>query len=273
MAKKEKNWLIFPSVHSESHSDAVEAAMLAKAQTLFGEDESFKFFLLTGNFLGTHGYTYSALRQWPGAIKPESTKSRRPVLDAQFACLSIYLSGLVSMQGDYNQVYKDLMGVLQKSGREDLADIVEEKLPFVSMPPKQMLKEGQTPISPYYVIKMDDDMLLGELYPSVQLTELAESIRSRYFVFFSFQGFSAFGFFDNLPDVRKFGFNATPKEFEGTPDEAGIMAFIEKDVENLKDLFSAFVTVYNNSLMIQYKIDDYESLLDRILETKMEGLD
>jgi hypothetical protein len=272
MAKKQ-NWLIFPSVHSERHSEKVEAALLAKAQELFGEDESFKFFLLTGNFLGTHGYTYSALRQWPGAIKPESGKSRRPVLDAQFACLSIYLSGLVSMQVDYNEIYKELMVVLEKSGREDLADIVEEKLPFVSMPPKQMLKEGQTPITPYYIIKNDDDMLLGEMYPSVQLTEIAETIRSRYFVFFSYQGFSAFGFFDNLPEVTHFGFGVVPKEFDKTQDEDGITEFIEKDVENLKDLFAAFITVYNNSLMIQYMIDDYESLLNRILEYKMEGLD
>ncbi|HME52864.1 MAG TPA: hypothetical protein VKM55_11650 [Candidatus Lokiarchaeia archaeon] len=275
MAKKGsgESWLIFPSVHSTEHSQAVEDALVKKAQELFGEieGENFKFFLLTGGFLGSFGFTYSSVRYWPGTIRPEAKKSsRRPVIDAVFSCLAIYLSGLVAYQTDYDQAYAEILDVLEKAGRPDLADIVEEKLPFVSMPPKQMLKEGQTPVTPYYLIKNDEEILLAELYPSVQLTEIVDSIRSRYMVFFSYQGFTAYGFFDNLPENARFGFGTPAKNFEGMPDENGILQFIEKDVENLKDLFVALVIAHSNSMLMQYKIEDYESLLNKILEYKME---
>lgn len=276
MAKKSKDWLIFPEVHSELHSEAVESALIKKAQEIFGKgdgDDTFKFFLLTGNFLGTHGFTYSAVRYWPGAVKPESKKSgRRPVLDATFSCIAIYLSGLVNYQADYDAAYEEIKNLLENNGRPDLAEIISEKLPFVSLPPKEMLKEGQTPVTPYYLIKHDEQMLLAELYSSVQLTEIAESIRSRYFVFFSHEGYSAFGFFDNLPEHASFGFDTPPREFEGEPDEQAIIDFINNDCSSLKDLFSAFISVYNNGFLIQYKIDDYESLLTKILEYNMEEL-
>jgi hypothetical protein len=273
MAKK-SDWLLFPTVHSPEHSVAVEDALVKKAQELFGEregGENFKFFLLTGGFLGAFGFTYSTIRYWPGTIKPETKKSgRRPVLDAVFSCISIYLSGLVAYQTDYDQAYNEIREVLLKNNRPDLADIIEEKQPFVSMPPRQMLKEGQTPVTPYYVIKNDEDLLLAELYPSVQLTEIVESIRSRYLVYFSAGGYSAFGFFDNLPENARFGFGAAPKTYEGDPDEKSLINFIEKDVESLKDLFVAFITANSNSMLMQYKIEDYESLLNKILEYKME---
>ena len=273
---KKADWLIFPSVHSDIHSQEVEDALIKKAQELFGEQqegENFKFFLLTGSFLGAFGYTYSTVRYWPGTIRPESKKSgRRPVLDAVFSCISIYLSGLVTYQTDYDQAYAEIKEVLEKSGRPDLAEIVEEKLPFVSMPPKQMLKEGQTPVTPYYIIRNDEDLLLAELYPSVQLTEVVDSIRSRYTVFFSYQGYTAFGFFDNLPENARFGFGTPAKNFDKTPDEKGVMEFISKDVETLKDLFVALITAHQNSMLMQYKIEDYESLLNKILEYKMEEI-
>ncbi len=271
---KPKDWLIFPSVHSEIHSAEVEDALVKKAQELFGEQEggeNFKFFLLTGGFLGAFGFTYSTIRYWPGTIRPETKKSgRRPVLDAVFSCISIYLSGLVPYQTDYDQAYNEIKMVLEKNNRPDLAEIIEEKQPFVSMPPKQMLKEGQTPVTPYYVIKNDEDLLLAELYPSVQLTEIVESIRSRYLMFFQNQGYSSFGFFDNLPENARFGFGAPPKIYTGDPDEKSLINFINNDVETLKDLFVAFITAHSNSMLMQYKIEDYESLLNKILEYKME---
>jgi hypothetical protein len=274
MAKKDKDWLIFPSVHSELHAQEVEDALVKKAQELFGEQEggeNFKFFLLTGGFLGAFGFTYSSLRYWPGSIRPETKKSgRRPVLDAVFSCISIYLSGLVSYQTDYDQAYAEIKQILEKNNRQDLAEIIEEKLPFVSMPPRQMLKDGQTPVTPYYVIRNDEDMLLAELYASVQLTEIVDSIRSRYLVFFSYQGYTAFGFFDNLPENARFGFGTTPKTYDKNPDEKSLVEFIEKDVDTLKDLFVAFITAHSNSMLMQYKIEDYESLLNKILEYKME---
>ncbi len=274
MGKEKKNWLIFPEVHSELHSPGVETAIIKKAQQLFHEGDDFKFFLLSGNFMGAFGYVYSAVRQWPGTIRPEAAalkkSGRRPVLDATFACLSIYLSGLVNYQTDYNIAYDEIREVLDKSGRPDLAEIVEEKLPFVSMPPKQMLKEGQTPVSPYYVIKNDEELVLGELYPSVQLTEIVESIRSRYFVFYSSQGYTAFGFFDTLPENARFGFGTPPKVYEGDPEDAQLLNFIDKEVETVKDLFSTFIAAHTNSMLIQYKIEDYESLLNKILEYNME---
>ncbi|MHA1998050.1 MAG: hypothetical protein ACTSU9_08020 [Promethearchaeota archaeon] len=246
--------------------------MINKAQELIDEGEKFKFFFLTGNYLGTFGYAYSTVRYWPGAIKPESSKSRRSILDATFACLSVYLAGLVSYTTEYMFAYDEIKEILEASGRPDLIEIVDEKLPFVSMPPKQMLKEGQTPISPYYLIKSDQEITLGEIYPSVQLTEIAEkNIRSRYFCFFQYQGYSCFGFFDTLPEKARFGFNTPPKVFEKDPTEENIIDFINNDVETLKDLFVIFISIYNNSYLTQYEIENYETLLNKILQFNMES--
>ncbi|MFX0099574.1 MAG: hypothetical protein ACFFCS_08330 [Candidatus Hodarchaeota archaeon] len=273
MAKKDtkKSWLIFPDVHSEENNDEIEEALVAKAHELMGEGDSFKFFFLTGNYLGVKGYAYSTFRHWPGALKPGASKTRRPILDATFSCLSVYLSGLVSYTTDFKYAHDEIKDILDKTGRSDLVEIVEEKLPFATLPPKEMLKEGQTPISPYYLIKNDEDLLLAELYPSVQLTEIIENIRSRYFCFFNSEtGYNCFGFFDNLPENARFGFNTTPKVFDQVPDEKNILKFIDKEVETLKDLFQIFITIYNNSYLSQYVIEDYESLLNKVLEFDME---
>ena len=263
--------LIFPEVHSDINSDSLEDALVNKAQELIGADKE-KFFFLTGGFLGTFGFTYSSFRYWPGTVKPGTSSTKRPLLDAIFSCISVYLSGLVGYQTDYDFAYSEIKELLESSGRPDLAEIVDDKLPFISLPPRQMLKEGQTPVSPYYLIKNDEDILLGELYPSVQLTALADSIRSRYFVFFMYQGYSTFGFFDNLPENARFGFNTAPKMFDESPEEENLIRFIDEEVETLKDLFVAFIHVHTNSYLTQYKIEDYETLLNKILEYNMEEI-
>ncbi|MHA1793768.1 MAG: hypothetical protein ACTSVI_14085 [Promethearchaeota archaeon] len=269
---KDDSWLIFPKIHSENHSQEIEDALIEKAHELLGEGDKFKFFFLTGNYLGAFGYAYSTIRFWPGAIKPESSKSRRSILDATFACLSVYLAGLVSYTAEYAYAYDEIKEILEAKGRPDLVEIVEEKLPFVSMPPKQMLREGQTPISPYYLIKNDDEIILAELYPSVQLTEIAEKqLRSRYFCFFQFQGYSCFGFFDNIPAKARFGFNTTPKEFKAMPTEENILKFINEEVETLKDLFVIFINIYNNSYLVQYEIENYETLLNKVIQFDIEN--
>ncbi|MHA1372302.1 MAG: hypothetical protein ACTSRA_21595 [Promethearchaeota archaeon] len=271
MPKHKKKWLIFPTMHSTNHSEAIESAIIEKSHELLGEGKSFKFFFLTGNYLGSRAFAYSAVRYWPGAMKPESIRSsRRPVLDATFACLSVYLTGLVSYQTEYLYAYDEIKDILEKNDRPDLVEIIEEKLPFVSLPPKQMLKEGQSPISPYYLIRSDEDLLLAELYPSVQLTEIIDKIRSRYITFFNYQGYNCFGYFDNLPENARFGFNTKPKEYNDIPDEESIINFITKEVETLKDLFVIFITAYNNAFLTQYLLDDYESLLNKVLEFNME---
>ncbi|MBD3187672.1 hypothetical protein GF325_12630 [Candidatus Bathyarchaeota archaeon] len=267
-----KDWLIYPKIHSKAQSDEIESALTDKAQELIDDKEKFKFFFLTGNYLGSFGFAYSTIRYWPGAIKPEGSKTRRSILDATFACLSVYLAGLVSYTSEYMFAYDEIKEILETNGRPDLVDIVDEKLPFVSMPPRQMLKEGQTPISPYYLIKSDQELTLGEIYPSVQLTEIAEkNIRSRYFCFFQHQGYSCFGFFDTLPENARFGFNTGPKEFNKEPTSDEIIKHINEEVETLKDLFVIFITVYNNSYLVQYEIENYETLLNKVLQFNMES--
>ena len=116
----------------------------------------------------SEGSTYSPIRDWKGIIRPEDAKKtgRRPVLDSTFACLSVYLSSLVSFKCDFQFAYEEIKKILYDNERPDLWTIIDEKLPFVSLPPNEMFPESlKSPISPYYTIQADNELTLGELYP------------------------------------------------------------------------------------------------------------
>ena len=266
MAKKKEKWLIMPQPHSSFNDDSVEDALLGKARELLGNASGLSFMMLSGNFFETRGYAYSAIRDWKGATKPSTSSRRKPILDATFACLSVYLGSLVSFQVDFFYAYDEIKKILLDSDREDLWIIIEEKLPFVSLPPQEMFPQNlKSPISPYYVIKQDDDLVLGELYPSVYLSKVVANIKTRFFCFFSYEGYTAFGFFNVLPMDAKFGFDKPSKEFNEIPDSNNLGRFIE-NAENIKDLFVALIQTHNASMVEQFLIPDYESLLNKLLE-------
>lgn len=273
MTKKDKeSWLIMPKPHSTFNDEVIEDALQTKARELLATDsQSLQFMMLSGNFYETKGYAYSAIRDWRGATKPSASARRKPILDATFACLSVYLGSLVNFTIDFFYAYDEIKKILLDQDREDLWIIIEEKLPFVSMPPQEMFPEGlKSPISPYYVIKQDEELLLGELYPSVYLSNIVRSLKSRFFCFFSFMGYTAFGFFNHLPISAKFGFNKEAKTFDDIPNRENLLEFIE-NAETIKDLFVALVNAHNSSMLEQFLIEDYESLLNKILEMDEGG--
>ncbi len=265
-AKKSK-WLILPQPHSSFNDDEVERALLDKARELLGaESPGLSFMLLSGNFFETKGYAYSAIRDWRGAAKPSKTSKKKPLLDATFACLSVYLGSLVSFQVDFFFAYDEIKKILMSADREDLWIIIEEKLPFVSLPPQEMFPGNlKSPISPYYVIKQDEELVLGELYPSVHLSKIVTNLKSRFFCFFSHEGYTCFAFFNVLPLSAKFGFGRRPTDFTGTPSSKNLVKYIN-NAANLKDLFVGLIHSHNSSLLEQFLIPDYESLLNKLLE-------
>ncbi len=102
LTDKKSKWLILPEPHSSFNDDEVEHALLDKARELLGEESAgLSYMLLSGNFFETKGYAYSAIRDWRGAAKPSATNKKKPLLDATFACLSVYLGSLVSFQVDF----------------------------------------------------------------------------------------------------------------------------------------------------------------------------
>lgn len=270
-AKKSK-WLILPQPHSSFNDDEVESALLEKARELLGaESPGLSFMLLSGNFFETKGYAYSAIRDWRGAAKPSTSSKKKPLLDATFACLSVYLGSLVSFQVDFYFAYDEIKKILQQADREDLWIIIEEKLPFVSLPPQEMFPGNlKSPISPYYVIKQDEELVLGELYPSVHLSKIVSGLKSRFFCFFSYEGYTCFAFFNVLPLSAKFGFGKRPKEFTGVPSSANLVKYVKNSI-NLKDLFVGLIHSHNASMLEQFLIPDYESLLNNLLQ--MEDFD
>ena len=186
-------------------------------------------------------------------------------MEATFASLSVYLSSLLSLQSDFYFAYDEIKEILVEKKREDLWAIVEEKLPFISLPPSEMYGNQVSPISPYFVIKQDEDLILGEIYPSVYLTEIITSIKSRFFVFFQHQGYSSFGFFNALPERKQFGFEQKAKEFNDNPSPDNLLKYV-KGAKNLKEVMIALIHTHNNALLEQYLIDDYELLLNKLLE-------
>ena len=149
--------------------------------------------------------------------------------------------------------------------REDLWSIVSEKLPFISLPPKEMYGNQVSPISPYYVIEQDDELTLGEIYPSAYLTKVISSIKTRFFVFFQYQGYSAFGFFDSLPDRDKFGFEEKARDLDGDLSPENLKKYAD-NAKNLKEILIGLIEAHNNAYLEQFLIPDYELLLNKLLE-------
>ena len=267
MAKKKKaqEWLQMPKLHSKFNDKDLEDILVSKSiELLTVEGETPNFIFLSGGFFDVKGFAYSALRAWRGAAKP-SESGRRPLLEATFASISVYISSLLSLQSDFYFAYDEIKEILKSQKREDLWAILEEKLPFISIPPMEMYGNRVSPISPYFVIRQDDELTLGEIYPSVYLTQVIKSIKSRFFVFFQHQGYSAFGFFNSLPGHEKFGFDETPKKFNEDPTPKNLVKYA-KSATNLKEILIALINCHNNAYLEQALVEDYEVLLNKLLE-------
>lgn len=270
MAKKQikkKPILVYPKLHARYNNDKVESALVLKIRDLLGADEQdLSFIILSGQFFDTRGWAYTALRNWRGAIKPSSSK-KKPQLDATFACLSVYLSSLISFQADFAFAYEEIKELLLKQERDDLWCIIEEKLPFVSLPPAEMFPPGlKSPIAPYYTLKQDEDLFLGELYSTVFLSSYVKNLKSRFFIFFTHEGNTSFGYFNKLPaNIENFGFDKPPRIFEEEPTTENLIRFV-KESTNLKDLLGLLIVCHNNSILEQFLVDDYETFLNKLLE-------
>ena len=107
MAKKQK-WLIMPKVHSKFNDQQLQDTLIDKATDYLSsaKREAPAFIFLSGQFFDVKGFAYSALRAWKGAAKP-SDSGRRPLLEATFASLSVYLSSLLSLQSDFYFAYDE----------------------------------------------------------------------------------------------------------------------------------------------------------------------
>ncbi|MHA1804229.1 MAG: hypothetical protein ACTSU4_06790 [Promethearchaeota archaeon] len=269
--KKEKSWLQIPKVHSKFNHKELEDALTEKATQLLSTEEKSapSYIFLTGGFFDVKGFAYSALRAWKGAVKPsEDDGGRRPLLEATFASLSVYLSSLLSLQSDFYYAYDEIKELLLEKKREDLWAIVSDKLPFVSLPPKEMYGNRVSPISPYFIIEQDEDLILGEIYPSVYLSSVIKSIKTRFFTFFQYQGYTAFGFFNSLPTRKEFGFEQKPRDFSGEPSPENLIKYVKK-AKNIKEVLIALIHSHNNAYLEQFLIEDYERLLNELL--KAEG--
>ena len=95
-------------------------------------------------------------------------------------------------------------------------------------------------------------------------------MKSRFFCFFSYEGYTAFGFFNLLPLSAKFGFEKPAKQFDGVPTTENLIKFID-ECETIKDLFVALITAHNASTLEQFLIEDYETLLNNLLEMEETG--
>jgi hypothetical protein len=265
---KGKKWLIMPVIHSKYNDKALEDVLINKSRDFLMKEQGFipSFIFLSGSFFDIKGFVYTGLRAWRGAVKPsDSDEGRRPLLEATFASISVYLSSLLALQADFFFAYDEIKEILLDKKREDLWTIVAEKLPFISLPPKEMYGNQVSPISPYFVIEQDEELTLGEIYPSAYLTKIIKSIKTRFFVFFQYHGYSAFGFFDSLPDRSKFGFEEKARPFDADPSPENLIKYAEK-AKNLKEVLIALIEAHNNAYLEQFLIPDYELLLNKLLE-------
>ncbi len=257
-----------PKVHSKFNTPELEEILISKANSFLTDKERVtpSFIFLSGGFFDVQGFAYSALRGWKGAVKPSTSDSsgRRPLIEATFASLSVYLSSLLSLQSDFYFAYDEIKDILLDKNREDLWAIISEKLPFISLPPSEMFGKQSSPISPYFVIKQDDQLTLGELYPSVYLTNIIKSIKSRFFIFFQYEGYTAFGFFNSMPPLKNFGFEKTITKFDKETTPENIITYAKK-AKNLKEVLIALIHSHNNAYLEQFLIEDYETLLRKLL--------
>ena len=114
MAKK-KTWLQMPIVHSKFHDAKLESILINKSIDLLTGDkgEAPSFLFLSGAFFDVKSFAYSGLRAWKGAVKPsDSNGGRRPVLEATFASISVYLSSLLALQSDFFFAYDEIKDIL-----------------------------------------------------------------------------------------------------------------------------------------------------------------
>ena len=117
MAKKKK-WLIMPILHSKFNDKTLETTLINKARELLTKEEGFvpSFIFLSGSFFDVKGFVYTGLRAWKGAVKPSaSEEGRRPLLEATFASLSVYLSSLLAVQSDFYYAYDEIKEILLHS--------------------------------------------------------------------------------------------------------------------------------------------------------------
>ncbi len=265
--KSSHSWLMMPKIHSKFNTPELESVLTKKAIDLLSVKGKAppSFIFLTGNFFDIKGFVYTGLRAWKGAAKP-GEGSRQPTLEATFASLSVYLSSLLGLQTDFYYAYDEIKELLTANRREDLWAIVEEKLPFISLPPKEMYGVHQSPISPYFVVKQDDYLILGELYPSVYLSEIISSIKSRFFVFFQHQGYSAFGFFNSMPEAKNFGFEEDVRDLDDDTTSENVLEYA-KSAKTLKEVLIGLISAHNNAYLEQFLIPDYELLLNKLLES------
>ncbi len=256
-----------PKIHSTFNDEKLEDTLINKAINLLSTDskEAPSFIFLTGGFFDVKGFAYSALRAWKGAVKPSSKSARQPLLEATFASLSVYLSSLLALQTDFYYAYEEIKEILLEKKREDLWTIISEKLPFISLPPKEMYGSQLSPISPYYVIRQDDEITLGEIYPSAYLTSVITSIKTRFFVFFQYQGYTAFGFFNSLPEQKRFGFEENAREIADETSQESLLKYA-KNAKNVKEVLISLIHAHNNAFLSQYLVEDYELLLNRLLK-------
>jgi len=144
-----------PVVHSKFNDKELQNILNDKSRDLLTKEQGAvpSFIFLSGSFFDIKGFAYTGLRAWRGAVKPSITdEGRRPLLEATFASLSVYLSSLLALQADFFFAFEEIKDILINSKREDLWTIVSEKLPFVSLPPKEMYGNQISPISPYLTI-------------------------------------------------------------------------------------------------------------------------
>ncbi|MEJ2277120.1 MAG: hypothetical protein P8Y70_05130 [Candidatus Lokiarchaeota archaeon] len=110
-----------PRVHSKYNDKELEEELTNKATEFLSTEqrEAPSFIFLSGAFFDVKGFAYSALRSWKGAVKPSQTDSgRRPLLEATFASLSVYLSSLLSLQSDFYFAYEEIKDILMdKNGK------------------------------------------------------------------------------------------------------------------------------------------------------------
>ena len=147
----------------------------------------------------------------------------------------------------------------------DLWTIIDEKLPFVSLPPNEMFPESlKSPISPYYTIQADNELTLGRLYihQFTFLTLLKTEIGSLHSLHTKE---TAFAYFNVLPKSAKFGFDQQVPDLIKTDNGRNLENYI-KNASTMEELFIALIHSLNEQKLIQYEIADYESLLNRLLE-------
>ena len=73
------------------------------------------------------------------------------------------------------------------------------------------------------------------------------------------------GFFNSFPTYQKFGFEQTPKKFTEEPTPENLIKYV-KGAKNLKEVLIALINAHNNAYLSQFLIDDYELLLNKLLE-------